>query len=382
MDREKDIKDKMINNIKKIKMVDNNNNMVCFRDIKNFAGATLKTCAPFDTSEEHIKNVLSDDTIGQNFYYEWLTHDSKVKPYYDIDAFFVSEDKFIKHKKIDGFFTCTDNQKQLSDNILNKAKEELSKVFKKGELIISSSCGEKTNTWSVNKVRTTFTGYAVSFHIVVAGYECQVKDLELFNENTGLDKLTGYDKSVYSDGQNFRALYSSKANDKRVKLPVNYKGTPALHLIQSTTFSNVGSNELPIYQKELIEESPPASPPQSPKKEMVLEIKEDLVEQQEEEEDDFLPIIQKRKYDSSEIKNILDILPDSCYDYEDWVKIGMAIHHVTEADDIGFALFVDWSKKDTDNFDLDLIKKNYKYWDKQKDNGKNKLGLTHLSFKE
>ena len=286
----------------------------------------------------------------------------------------MSEDKFIKHKKIDGFFTCTDNQKQLSDNILNKAKEELSKVFKKGELIISSSCGEKTNTWSVNKVRTTFTGYAVSFHIVVAGYECQVKDLELFNENTGLNKLTGYDKSVYSDGQNFRALYSSKANDKRVKLPINYKGTPALHLIQSTTFSNVGSNELPIYQKELIEESPPASPPQSPKKEIVLEL-----EEKQEEEDDFLPIvIQKRKYDSSEIKNILDILPDSCYDYEDWVKIGMAIHHVTEGDDIGLALFVDWSKKDTDNFDLDLIKKNYKYWDKQKDNGKNKLGLTHL----
>jgi len=366
MDREKLFKREMINNIKKgIKMSDNNK-MVCFREIQNFAGATLESCAPFITGEEHIKNVLSKDT--KNYFYEWVTHDSKVKPYYDIDAFFVEEEKFIKHKKIDGTFKNEEHKKELSKDILEKAKEKISKVFDKGELIISSSCGDKTNTWSVKGTKTKFTGYAVSYHIVVAGYECNVGQLEKFNELSGLDKLTGYDKSVYSDGQNFRALYSSKQNDKRVKLPLNYEGSPNLHLIQSSTFSNVGDNELPK-----IKNSPPSSPPQSPKKEVV----ENPV-QEEEEEIEFKPIIEKRKYDSNEIKNILEVLPDSCFEYEQWIKIGMAIHNVTEGDNVGFALFVDWSKKDTDNFDLDMIKTNYKYWTKQINNGKNKVGMTTL----
>ena len=367
MDREKVFKKEMINNIKKgIKMSDNNK-MVCFRDIKNFAGATLESCPPFMSSEENMKTILNKDT--KNYFYEWVEHDSKVKPYYDIDAFFVQEDKFIKHKKIDGIFKNEEHKKELSTSILEKAKEQISKVFEHGELVISSSCGDKTNTWSVKGTKTKFVGYAVSYHIVVAGYECNVAQLEKFNELAGLNKLTGYDKSVYSDGQNFRALYSSKPNDKRVKLPLNYFSTPALHLIQSSTFSNAGDFTLPK-----LKNSPPSSPPQSPKKLVV----ENPVQEEEEEEMDFQPIIQKRKYDSNEIKNILEVLPDSSFEYEQWIKIGMAIHNVTEGDNVGFALFVDWSKKDGDNFDLDMIKTQWKYLDKQKNNGKNKVGMTTL----
>ena len=373
MDREKHIKDNLCMNIK---MSDNNNKMVCFREIQNFAGATLESCPPFNSTHEQIKNnIFKKDK--KNYFYEWVTHDSVVKPYYDIDAFFVPKDKFIKHKKIDGIFENEEHKQILSKEILEKAKEEISKVYVKGELIISSSCGDKNNTWSVKGKKTKFSGYAVSYHIVIAGYECKVGELERFNELSGLNKLTGYDKSVYSDGQNFRTIYSSKPNDNRIKMPVNYEGIPTLHLLHSTNFTNMGDKKLPE-----IKNSPPSSPPPSPKKEVVEEAEQvEQVEQVEEEDNDmpeFKPIIETKKYNPSEIKKILEVLPENYYEYDEWIKIGMAVHNSTNGDDIGFALFVDWSKKDVDNYDLDNIKNNWRYWTKQKHNGKNKLGMTSL----
>ena len=364
MDRENVFKKKTTNIIKEKKMSDNKynpmNKTICFRDIENFAGATLQSCEPFNSSEEQLKVILNKKT--KNTFYEWLKHDTLVKPYYDIDAFFVSDEEYVKHKKIDGLYTSEEHKKEISEKILNDAKEKLSKIFDKGELVISSSCGEKSNTWSINKKKTKFNGYAVSFHIVVAGYECKVSDLEKFNESVGLDKLTGYDKSVYSDGQNFRALYSSKPNDKRIKSPYNFETTPFLHLIQSTPFTNVGEEKLPA--------SPPSSPPQSPKVHVIEE-------EEEEEVMEFKPIIEEKKYDLGKVKDILDNLTDDeCYEYETWIKVGMAIHNITDGDEIGLAMFNDWSKNDEDNYDLKNIKKNWKYWsNKQSDK---KVGFTFL----
>lgn len=84
----------------------------------------------------------------------------------------------------------------------------------------------------------------------------------------------------------------------------------------------------------------------------------------------------KRQYDAGELQEILNILPDECFEYDTWIKVGMAIHNITEGDNIGSGLYINWSKKDTENFDLDLISKNWKYWGKKKTG--NKLGLTFL----
>ena len=107
------------------------------------------------------------------------------------------------------------------------------------------------------------------------------------------------------------------------------------------------------------EGSPPASPPVSPKP-------NDDVEEFE---------VPKRVYDAGELQSILDMLPSECYEFDTWLKIGMAIHNISEGDNVGIGIYVDWSKKD-EGFDLDLIKKNWKYWDKKKKG--NKLGLTFL----
>tara|TARA_R110000803_G_scaffold118639_8_gene187028 strand:+ start:1480 stop:3969 length:2490 start_codon:yes stop_codon:yes gene_type:complete len=104
-------------------------------------------------------------------------------------------------------------------------------------------------------------------------------------------------------------------------------------------------------KKMNFKDSPPCSPPASPKKNL------DLVEVVEV----FKPI--KKDYNASELQQILVVLSrEECYVYDTWLKIGMAIHNVTEADSVGFAMFVEWSKQDKENFDLSFIKKNWKYW--------------------
>lgn len=368
MDREKAFKKEIRSYFNKENKMSDNYKMASFRKIQNFAGATLESCPPIEMNYEQIKaDIFNKDK--KNYFYEWVTHDTPVKPYYDIDAFFMPSDKYIKHKKVEGYYETEEEKKQLCKDILDKATNEIKNIFQKGELAISSSCGEKTNTWSVKGKKTKFVGYAVSYHIVVAGYECKVGDLEAFNEKVGLDKkLTGYDKSVYSDGQNFRAIFSSKPNDKRVKTPVNYEATNGIHLIHSTEFSNIGFCKLPE-----IKNSPPSSPPRSPKK----SVEEEAVEEEEEVEE-FKPIIEKKKYNPSEIQKILDCLPDHLYEYDEWIKIGMAVHNATNGDDIGIGLFNQWSKKDKDNYDLDNIKSTWKYLTKTAHNGKKKLGMTYL----
>jgi len=83
------------------------------------------------------------------------------------------------------------------------------------------------------------------------------------------------------------------------------------------------------------------------------------------DEDEFVK--PKREYDAGEIQDILNILPQECFEYSLWTEIGMAISNVTEGDDIGLGLYVNWSKKDEDGFDINVIKNNWKYWKKKTD---------------
>jgi len=112
------------------------------------------------------------------------------------------------------------------------------------------------------------------------------------------------------------------------------------------------------------EDSPPVTPTTS----------DDEVEVKQEEVMEFE--VPKRKYDAGEIQDILNSLEEECYEYDDWIKVGMAIHNITESDNVGLGMYVDWSKKDEENYDIDLIRKNWNYWKKKKTG--NKLGLTYL----
>ena len=372
----------------------NANNIMQYRQLSSFA-ETLENSPPIKT--ENIKDIIDSSIVGSN--YEWLEHETIIKPYYDIDLFYVKEKDYVNHKKIDGFITDQKDFEKKSKHILKSAINKLNQVFPKGIPVVADSCGEKSNTWSIKKKKIKFNGYAISYHIVIFGYECKVKDMEAFNEKSGIDKISGYDKSVYSNGQNFRALYSAKANDSRVKKPYNNKKDLHLHIIQSNSKTNQDPIPLPILK------SPAATPPQSPKKdkeiieELVKVIEENDIEEvheeqqekiiendipQQEEEIEFEPIQEEYKMKERSIKEVVDILDslivEEVYEYDNWIKVGLALFNIFKGSKVGKELWIEWSKKDNDGYDSEGIEKNWINWKKKakKNPPKKKVGFNTL----
>ena len=358
MDRQKTLKKKLINKTKENKMIDNNN-MMNFKDFKGQSNFQAFVDPFTKSNKKEIELMLKSSKDSHNYYFEWTTYKSKVKPFYDIDMFY--ENKEEQEKNI--------------DIIENQTLELLKGLYPESGIAISSSHGAKTKIKTIKKIKNQIKGFAISFHFVVCDYETTVEKLREFNEKNNLydikikntnEKM--FDKSVYRDGGNMRFLYSYKPNDHRQKIPVNYKENYMLtkHVIQSNDATNHFKRPMPTNV------SPPASPPQSPK----AQVEESQVEEsQVEEAEVILEVPVKRQYDAGEIQSILDMLPAECYEYDDWIKIGMAICNTTEGDNVGFAMYAEWSKKDDDNYDLDLIKKNWNRWKKRTGN---KLGLTFL----
>jgi hypothetical protein len=356
MDREKILKKNLVNITKENKMIANNNIM----NFKDFKGQSdfKAVIDPFTKStKKEIEDMIQSSKFSKKFFFEWTTYQSKIKPFYDVDMFYDNKE---------------DQEKNI--NIIEKETLEVLKgLYPESDIAISSSHGAKTKIKTIKKIKKKIEGFAISFHFVMCDYETTVEKLREFNEKHNLydikfkntnEKM--FDKTVYRDGGNMRFLYSYKPNDSRQKIPENYKDDYMLtkHVIQSSDATNYWKRSMPTGV------SPPASPPQSPKvQEVVKEVVEEVVEKDEE-------FIMKKQYDAGELQEILDMLPNDCYEYDTWIKIGMAIHNITEADNVGIAMYAEWSKKDDENFDLDLIKKNWKYWSKKKTG--NKLGLTFL----
>ena len=358
MDRQNIYKDKMININIENKMVDKN--IMQFKDFKGQTGFDAFIDSINKTKKDEIEYMINNSKCNKNYYFEWTTYKSKVKPFYDVDMFYTDEEEYKKN----------------IDIIQEETKEVLKKLYPETDIAISSSHGAKTKIKNktfykdvngkkvkdcVKKIK--IDGFAISYHFVMCDYETTVADLRTFNEKNKLYdinfKNTNYkmfDKGVYRDGGNMRFLYSYKPNDERQKIPVNYKDSFNItkHVIQSCEATNYWKRPLP-------KASPPVTPTTSDE-----EVKEEEIE--------FVIEQPKRVYDAGEIQEILNMLPNECYEYETWIKIGMAICNVCEGDNIGLGMFVEWSKKDEENFDLSVIKSNWKRWKK----GNIKVGLTTL----
>ena len=109
--------------------------------------------------------------------------------------------------------------------------------------------------------------------------------------------------------------------------------------------------------------SPPASPPESPK-------------QSDEEDTDLPPFVPiQKEYNIQEVQDCLKYLNnEDCFEYATWSKIGMAIHTITNGDNVGLGMFIDFSKQDKEGYDLENIRSNWNYWKKKG----TKVGLTTL----
>ncbi len=318
-----------------------------FRDLPTFS-KSLKSSL-FISEEKHLPNLMIPEERNTN--YEWIEYETKVKPYYDIDGFYESNEEYEK-KKLE---------------VVNKAKEGLKKLYPKGKLSISSSCGNKVNIKTKNKLKIKTKGFAISYHFIVNGYETTPEELEKFNETNKVeDFIEGYDKSVYSNGQNFRLLYSYKPNDDRQKVPVTQKKNPYSHIIQSNKLTNFEINKLPQTV------SPSVTPPQSP------------CNSEEEDNEELIPfqpeIILPKKIEIKELENMMDVISgiDELYEYENWIKIGMAIHNITDGNEEGKEIFIKFSDNDEDEADLENIQSNWIYWSKTKHKQKNKIGYTFI----
>jgi hypothetical protein len=368
MDRQKLFKKEMINITKENKMVDKN-----IMQFKNFEGQNSFEAVidPINkTKKDEIEYMINNSKCNKNYYFEWTTYKSKVKPFYDVDMFYTDKDEYEKN----------------IDIIQDQVREVLKKFYPETDIAICSSNGKKTKIKNktiykevdgkkvkegVEKIK--IEGYAISYHFVCADYETTIEDLKAFNEKNKLydikfkntnEKM--FDKGVYRNGGNMRFIYSYKPNDDRQKIPINYKDSFNItkHVIQSTDATN-------YFKRPLPNASPPVSPTTS----------DDEAKEVEEEDIEFVIEQPKRKYDANELKEIIDLSKhqDEAYEYFNWLQIGMALHNITEGDDIGLGLFKDFTseyegfKNKTTKRDVDY---KWKSFGKEKDG--NKLGLTHL----
>tara|TARA_Y100000593_G_scaffold35639_1_gene69582 strand:+ start:408 stop:3041 length:2634 start_codon:yes stop_codon:yes gene_type:complete len=295
-------------------------------NIKNYSNKDNYNCkVPIETWIIDVDHT----NIPDNKLHEWLTADLFVKPYYDFDMACKSKEEMEEQFKI----------------ILESSVDKLCKVFN----CTIDDMGISTCNRKKKKVakKDTANNYFVSIHIIVNTHYCLQGKLEEFNIQNDIHEITGYDKSVYSNGRNFRMIYQSKAEkDSKPFIPYNNKEPEDIfkHIIQFTS-----DNAMYPYDIKpcIIKYSPPVSPiPVDPISTPCL--------------DTFDLNIKIKK-----IKKYLYGIKTK-YEYDDWWKVGSAIARETHYTDEGLKLWKEWSSLDPDSYDENTCDNMWNNWTKNK----------------
>ena len=293
------------------------------------------------------------DKNNENYFHEWTNDKSKIKPYYDIDIFFGEGQEWERH--VEGYKNCFLNM--------------LQKFYPDGEIAIQSAHGAKEK--KIDGINTK--GNTISFHMIVNGYETNIKELMEFNEFINIYDNPNIDRNVYRGGKggNMRCLFSKKPGDtyNRVFIPDNFEDDLMKHVIQSCEFTNTDFKKIPSNIKPLI-----SSEPVSPVSSECDETEEDKID------NDFKPIIiSKKTVDYNELQKIMDIISIDKYacEYETWIKVGMALSNVTDSSSIGKTLYEDFSRvyKGFDQTEFEAKWKNFRECSENRDK---KLGMNYL----
>jgi hypothetical protein len=366
MDRKKLLKKEMLKLSKENKMADKN--IMQFKDYRGQSNFQAFVDPFTKTTKDELKYMIGNSKCNKNYYFEWTNHKCNVKPFYDVDVFYQNEELY----------------KMNIEPIQNKVRDILKKLYPDTTIAISSSHGEKiklksrtvyeeVNGKKVKKgiQKTEIKGFAISYHFVMCDYQTTIPELKEFNEKHNLYDVEWkgtkiFDKAVYRDNGNMRFLYSYKPNDNRQKIPVNYTEDYCIlkHVIQSTDATN-------HFKRPLPNDSPPVSPTTSDDEE-VKEVKEE-----KDDDDDLMEFVpQKNPYKAGELQEILNVLTDECYEYDNWTRVGLALHNITDGDEVGFGFYNEWSEKDDGYDGVSELRKKWKSFGKKKTG--NKLGLTFL----
>ena len=72
--------------------MEDNNIIMKFKKLPNFKSIH----ETFECNEKDVNDLMIKEK--ENFYYEWLDHKTKVKPYYDLDLHFTNKEEWEKQK--------------------------------------------------------------------------------------------------------------------------------------------------------------------------------------------------------------------------------------------------------------------------------------------
>ena len=287
---------------------------------------------PVDIKQMHVQDIADepDEKI-----HEWLDNNTIIKPYYDID------------------YMCETEQEM--ENKFNELLElwttKLCEIFKCTTLDIAiSTCNRKKKKIAKKHGNKH---YIVSIHFIINTYYTSLPQLKLFNEQTEIKNLEGYDKTIYKNGQNFRVIGQSKPEPKSSKfIPYNYKDEEEFnrHIIQISPQDDFDKME-ELFVEEI--NSPAVSPPTS------------------DDEKIF-------NTDISELKKLVLKIKNK-YSYDDWVIMGFIINHETGGSEEGYKLFLEWSKLDEDGFESEKAVR--KQWNKCKNSSPKKNPVTMGTLK-
>lgn len=372
-----DIKDKkkmvtvdknVINNY----MEESNDNIICFKD---FTGRqSFKAILPVKKMKvgEFEKYLNVNNTSNILEYYE---NDRIVKPYYDIDSGYVTEEELLEKK----------------DDILEQVLAVLSVTFPLGCFAVSSSHGFK-NKRDLESNEIVGSVFALSFHVVVNNYQTNVKELKQFNlENDLYNRIPHCDESVYKKAGMMRCVFSNKPLDERKKLPHDWKNEPLKHIIQSNKLTNKEFHPLILNNKNQFKKKKVI------KKKKVKKVndKNIIVKDDGDEKDDFVIVdgekdkVVKKKitYGFSDMcKTLLDIKHKWLF-YKDIIEdVSMCFFNCCkELDELdsGFSIIAIWIKngedvwrsrpeRTTDDYNI-RIKEEWKYWRERTNNPTEKL---------
>lgn len=269
-------------------------------------------------------------------YHEWINENDIVKPYYDIDLGFKTEE-------------------QMNNNYLpikDKWIRILNEKYPDCKLAISY-CNRYKENPSKSDIKKGLH-YFISIHFIVNNYYIKQGELEDYNINLGLEQYEEYDKSVYSKNQNFRLINQSKPeknNNITIFSPITFIEENEInnHIIQLT--NNYDLSKMKYIKFEKIDNENNNN-------------NDNIVMEKPEEQIDEL-LIPNQKTDIKEIEKYLLQLPEQ--KYNDCLAICLAVYNETDGNDNGKNLLKKWFKKINDTNDFSQLEYN---WNKWKINGR------------
>ena len=296
----------------------NHNNMeetIKYKDYKDQQSFQAKLDVQEYRQVELMKKFKSPK---KKYLTEWITKDMKIKPFYDLD--YEPQNETVYNECI--------------KNVKEQWIEKLNRLFPGCDLSIAESHGKKTKKGKLV--------YAVSYHIVVNGYETTIHEMKKFNEINNIYDDEGCDKSVYRNAGLFRMINSSKPGECRPFNPVTNGDRLESHIIQSNSWTNTGFNKIDI--------SPPVTPVHSAGEEIEVQS----------EDDEWGVITNDTEYTIDEYEKVrlavLQLNPQRASNYADWLNVGIALYNNGDnLDNKNCEIFDEFSKQDEEKYDRTTV---------------------------